>query len=247
MKYQILGTLVGNTGDSHKLSMVMNNSFSVRRGEFVRIMHKERIDEPEVAVLGRVTGIHRTNMLYNAGFGAGVTELELMPGANVTGENLMAQIELVGYRDPVSRQIKIPRRPLDPGVRVETVDFQFLSNFYEFNEQTSLHLGNLVGYERGENTVPVFLDINNNPIDTLFSGTNFLNPGSTDTSGIVISPTENSIEEILSDERMKKLKSATKIRMVSILNTGIDGTENVKIRMQDEVSASIYIQTAISF
>ena len=160
MKHQVLGKLVGNTGDSHRLVMVMDNSFSVRRGEFVRIMHKERIDEKVVAVLGRVTGIHRSNMLYNAGFGEGVTELELMPGANVTGENLHAQIELVGYRDPATKQIRIPRRPLDPGARVETVDFQFLSDFYEFNEHTSLHLGNLVGYEHGENTVPVFLDIN---------------------------------------------------------------------------------------
>lgn len=160
MKHQVLGKLVGNTGDSHKLTMVMENSFSVRRGEFVRIMHKERIDEQEVPVLGRVTGIHRSNMLYNAGFGDGLSELELMPGANVTGENLHAQVELVGYRDPLTKQIKIPRRPLDPGARVETVDFQFLSDFYEFNEHTSLHLGNLVGYERGENSVPVFLDVN---------------------------------------------------------------------------------------
>ena len=72
----------------------------------------------------------------------------------------MASIELIGYRDPITRQIKIPRRPLDPGATVETVDFQFLSDFYEFNEHTSLHIGNLVGYERGENTVPVFLDVN---------------------------------------------------------------------------------------
>ena len=160
MRHQVLGKLVGNTGDSHKLTMMMENSFSVRRGEFVRIMHKERIDDQEVPVLGRVTGIHRSNMLYNAGFGDGLSELELMPGANVTGENLHARVELVGYRDPVTKQIKIPRRPLDPGARVETVDFQFLSDFYEFNEHTSLHLGNLVGYERGENTVPVFLDVN---------------------------------------------------------------------------------------
>lgn len=160
MRHQVLGKLVGNTGDSHKLTMIMENSFSVRRGEFVRIMHRERIDEQEVPVLGRVTGIHRSNMLYNTGFGDGLSELELMPGANVTGENLHAQVELVGYRDPLTKQIKIPRRPLDPGARVETVDFQFLSDFYEFNEHTSLHLGNLVGYERGENTVPVFLDVN---------------------------------------------------------------------------------------
>ena len=46
------------------------------------------------------------------------------------------------------------------GTAVETVDFQFLSDFYEFNEHSSLHLGNLVGYDKGENTVPVFIDVN---------------------------------------------------------------------------------------
>jgi DNA helicase HerA-like ATPase len=160
MKHKVLGKLVGNTGDASQLTMVVQDSFSVRRGEFVRIMHQERYDEGIVPVLGRVTRIHRSNMLFNAGLGDGVTELELLPGASVTGENLFANLELVGYRDPTSRQIKIPRRPLDPGAAVETVDFQFLSDFYEFNEHTSLHLGNLVGYERGENTVPVFLDVN---------------------------------------------------------------------------------------
>ena len=160
MTYKVLGKLVGNTGDANQLSMVIQDSFSVRRGEFVRIMHQERQDEGQVAVLGRVTKINRSNMLYNAGFGDGVTELELLPGANVTGENMFAQVELVGYRDPVSRQIKIPRRPMNPGAAVETVDFQFLSDFYEFNEHTSLHLGNLIGYDKGENTVPVFIDVN---------------------------------------------------------------------------------------
>ncbi|RLA54493.1 MAG: nucleoside triphosphate hydrolase [Gammaproteobacteria bacterium] len=160
MKHKVLGKLVGNTGDSSKLTMVIQDSFSVRRGEFVRIMHKERQDEVAVPVLGRVMKIHRSNMLYNAGFGDGVTELELLPGANVTGEQLYANLELVGYRDPSTRQIKIPRRPLDPGASVETVDFQFLADFYEFNEHTSLHIGNLIGYEHGENTVPVFLDVN---------------------------------------------------------------------------------------
>ena len=161
MNHRALGKLVGNTGDSAKLTMAVAGSFAVRRGEFVRIMHQERQDEPMVPVLGRVTKMHRSNMLFNAGFGDGVTELELLPGATVTGEHLYAHLELIGYRDPATRQIKIPRRPLDPGATVETVDFQFLCDFYEFNEHTSLHIGNLVGYERGENTVPVFIDINN--------------------------------------------------------------------------------------
>ena len=99
-------------------------------------------------------------MLFNSGFGNSVSELELLPGAEVTGEHVYATIDLVGYKDATTNQIKIPRRPLDPGSKVETVDYQFLSDFYEFNEQNSLHIGNLVGYEHGENTVPVYLDVN---------------------------------------------------------------------------------------
>jgi DNA helicase HerA-like ATPase len=155
-----LGRLVGNTGDPNSLAMVLNSSFGGRRGEFVRIPHRERSDEPETDVLGRIVSIARSNELYSAGLGRAVTDLELLPAARVTGESLTARLELIGYRDPATGQIKIPRRPLDPGSRVQTVDYQFLSAFYEFDEQTSLHLGNLVGYERGDNIVPVFLDVN---------------------------------------------------------------------------------------
>lgn len=160
MKHQVLGTLVGNTGEPHNLQMVLNSSFSGRRGEFVRIRHQERKDEPVTSVLGRIVSIQRSNMLFNSGFGNSVSELELLPGAEVTGEHVYATVDLVGYKDPTTNQIKIPRRPLDPGAKVETVDYQFLSDFYEFNEQNSLHIGNLVGYENGDNTVPVYLDVN---------------------------------------------------------------------------------------
>ena len=159
MPQKVLGRLVGNTGDPSNLTMIMHSSFAGRRGEFVRVRHQEREGEPATDVLGRIVGINRSNVLYNAGMGSGVSELELLPGAHVTGENLQAKLELVGYKDPLTGQIKIPRRPLDPGANVETVDFQFLSSFYEFREETGLHLGNLVGYDRGENIVPVYLDV----------------------------------------------------------------------------------------
>jgi DNA helicase HerA-like ATPase len=160
MKQQVLGTLVGNTGDATKLTMVMASSFVGRRGEFVRISHQEREGEQPSDVLGRIVSINRVNALYDAGMGSGVTELELIPGARVTGESVIAKIELIGFNDPTTGQIRIPRRPLDPGAKVQTVDYHFLSAFYEFDEQTGLHIGNLVGYDRGENIVPVYLDIN---------------------------------------------------------------------------------------
>ena len=69
MAYKVLGKLVGNTGDASQLTMVVQDSFSVRRGEFVRIMHQERKYEGQVAVLGRVTKINGSNMRHNVGFG----------------------------------------------------------------------------------------------------------------------------------------------------------------------------------
>ena len=160
MKQQVLGKLIGNTGDPNNLSMVLNSPFAGRRGEFVRIRHQERKDELETDVLGRIISVSRSNLLYNSGMGDSVNDLELMPGAKISGDSLFARIELIGYKDPASGQIKIPRRPMDPGAKVMTVDYHFLSSFYEFSEDTSLHIGNLVGYERGDNIVPVYLDVN---------------------------------------------------------------------------------------
>ena len=160
MKHQVIGKLVGNTGDPRKIMMVMNSSIAGRRGEFVRIAHQELEDEATCDVLGRIVSITRANALFDSGMGNSVTDLELMPGARMTGETIIGKIELIGFNDPNTGQIRIPRRPLDPGAKVQTVDFHFLCRFYDFDEQTGLHIGNLVGYDRGENVVPVYLDVN---------------------------------------------------------------------------------------
>ncbi|RLD19775.1 MAG: hypothetical protein DRI71_11315 [Bacteroidetes bacterium] len=128
-----------------------------------------------------------------------------------------------------------------------TKDFDFEGSDLDQLKQTKIILHTTNGLPLTVGVELVFLDINNNPIDTLFSGTNFLSPGTTDGNGFVTSATENTVEELISVEQIEKLKSTVKIRMISILNTGIDGTKNVKIRMQDEVKANIYIQTALSF
>jgi DNA helicase HerA-like ATPase len=39
------------------------------------------------------------------------------------------------------------------------VNQSFLAEFYEYSPDSSIHLGNLVGYEHGENVVPVYIDI----------------------------------------------------------------------------------------
>ena len=97
MKQQVLGTLVGNTGDPTKVMMVIASSFSARRGEFVRISHQERDDEQTCDVLGRIASISRVNALYDAGMGSSLTELELMPGARVTGESRTRKVVVWKY------------------------------------------------------------------------------------------------------------------------------------------------------
>ncbi|SKB73090.1 hypothetical protein SAMN02745120_0088 [Acetoanaerobium noterae] len=154
-----IGKLIGNTGDPSNIKIALENSFSAKRGEFVKIKHTETEEEGEIYVLGRIVAVSRSNILYNSNMGDGLTELEILPGASITGETLYGTIQLVGYRDSLGR-IKIPRRPLNPGEKVFGVDYEFLAKFYKFDENTSINIGNLIGYEKGENIVPVYLDVN---------------------------------------------------------------------------------------
>jgi hypothetical protein len=80
--------------------VVLTSSFAGGRGEFLRIRLREREDESETDVLGRIDGIARSNELSGAGLGRSVSDLECLPSARVTGESLTARLELVGYRYP---------------------------------------------------------------------------------------------------------------------------------------------------
>ena len=155
-----IGKLVGNTGQADKLTVALRTSFSARRGEFVRIAHQEREADPRLDVLGRIVSLSRSNILFSPALGEGISEVEVLPQSRVSGETVYGTIELVGFKDPYSNEIRIPRRPLNPGTKVYGVDYTFLTSFYEFSEDTSIHLGNLVGYEKGDNVVPVYLDAN---------------------------------------------------------------------------------------
>ncbi len=155
-----IGKLVGNTGQPDKLTVALRTSFSARRGEFVRIAHQDRENDPRMDVLGRIVSLSRSNILFSPAMGEGISEVEILPQSRVSGETVYGTIELVGYKDPFTGEIRIPRRPLTPGTKVYSVDYAFLTSFYEFSEETSIHLGNLVGYEKGDNIVPVYLDAN---------------------------------------------------------------------------------------
>jgi DNA helicase HerA-like ATPase len=155
-----LGKLVGNTGDPNNLIVALRDSFSARRGEFVRIAHQERKGDTSADVLGRIVSLSRSHIMFNQSLGEGISEVEVLPTAKMSGETVYGRIELIGYKDQSTGEIRIPRRPLNPGAKVYGVDYDFLTRFYEFSEDTSVHLGYLVGYEKGHNLVPVYLDVN---------------------------------------------------------------------------------------
>lgn len=155
-----IGKLIGNTGQPNKLTVALRTSFSARRGEFVRIAHQERENDPRMDVLGRIVSLSRSNILFSPAMGEGISEVEILPQTRLSGETVYGTIELVGFKDALTGEIRIPRRPLTPGTKVYSVDYAFLTSFYEFSEETSIHLGNLVGYEKGDNIVPVYLDAN---------------------------------------------------------------------------------------
>lgn len=155
-----LGKLIGNTGQPDKLTVALRDSYSARRGEFVRIAHQERRNEGQTDVLGRIVALSRSNIMYTEAMGEGISEVELLPTTRLSGETIYGRIELVGYKDPNTGEVRIPRRPLDPGAKVYGVDYAFLTRFYDFSEDTSIHLGNLVGYEKGNTIVPIYLDAN---------------------------------------------------------------------------------------
>jgi uncharacterized protein len=154
-----LGKLIGNTGNPASLSLALRGSFAARRGEFVRIPHTERQGDTETDCLGRIVSITRNNVLFSSELGEGVEDLNVLPGSRVSGETLYATVELIGFKD-LTGEIRLPRRPLDPGAKVFGVDYQFLRQFYQFSEDTSIHIGNLVGYEGGADAVPIYIDVN---------------------------------------------------------------------------------------
>ena len=155
-----MGKLIGNTGNPVNLTVALKGSFSARRGEFVRIPHREREKDSQTDCLGRIVSLSRTNVLYSQSLGEGVEEVNVLPGSLVSGETLYASVEMIGFKDPATNEIRMPRRPLDPGSPVYGVSYDFLRRFYEFSEETSIHIGNLVGYETGEEAVPIYLDVN---------------------------------------------------------------------------------------
>lgn len=115
-----LGTLIGETGGL-QVNIALRDSFSACRGGFVRVHHQEEREGEQAWVLGRIVGISRQNLLFSPGMGEGVSEVRLLASRH-TGESNYALMELIGYRDPVTGEIKIPRRPLEPGARVFPVD-----------------------------------------------------------------------------------------------------------------------------
>jgi len=155
---QALGTLVGNTGQL-TVTAALEDSYSLKRGGFIRIPHKENAQDDQRWVLGRAVSVRRQSMFFDESLGGDVADIQLL-SEDEFGEDVSASIELIGYVDRETSEIKTPRRPIDPGSKIYPVDAEFLQLFYEYTPQNSIQLGHLVGYEEGEDAVPIYVDVN---------------------------------------------------------------------------------------
>ena len=93
----------------------------------------------------------------------------------------------------------------------------------------------------------IFYDDFDNELITLFSDTDLLKPGIIDTNGFVIEEAEQTIEHTLNVDEIALIEMATKAVLKTALNTGETGSEVVKIRMDDRIQVSMFIQTSINF
>lgn len=150
-----LGTIIGNTGQLTVMA-ALKDSFSIKRGGFVRIPHQEDRDGSEQWVLARVVGVSRENMLFDQDLGSDVADIQLLADTDFA-EDVFAELELIGYVE--GGEITSPRRPLDPGAKLYPVTSSFLQQFYEYTPESSVRLGDLVGYEEGDDRVPIYIDI----------------------------------------------------------------------------------------
>ena len=124
-------------------------------------------------------------------------------------------------------------------------EFDFDGEDFDFVENGKIVLKTTSGLPITVNLELTFVDIDGNTLFKMFEGTNILNAGEIDASGVVVTPTETTIEEILEKEDLEALKNCTNIIMSSTLFTGQTGTEDVKIRMEDEVQVSLFIQAQL--
>lgn len=152
-----LGTLIGNTGQLTVMA-ALKDSYSTKRGGFVRVPHQEERDGSERWVLARVVNVSRENILFDEDLGSDVADIQMLTETDFA-EDVFASLELIGYITETG-EVKTPRRPLNPGAKIYPVTSNFLQQFYEYTPETSVRLGDLVGYEEGEDRVPIYIDIN---------------------------------------------------------------------------------------
>ena len=155
---QLHGKLVGNTGEPNKLTIALRSSFSARRGEFVRVAHQERESESHSTCWAASWALG-SNILFSPALGEGISEVELLPQSRLSGETSTRRSSwsATRIRSPARSGSSTSADPGDEGLRGR---LRVPHELLRVLRGHSIHLGNLVGYEKGENIVPVFLDAN---------------------------------------------------------------------------------------
>jgi len=154
-----VGIVVGNTG-GREINCVLAGPYLVKKGEFLRIPHKESDDTNPSWIICRVYKIARSSPLFNDALVASSSlERATFFPESVT-DDIYAKLEIMGYVSPVTGGLTQTRVPMKPGARVYKVTRETIEGVMAFSPGTSIELGRLVGYEYGRHAIPVFLDIN---------------------------------------------------------------------------------------
>jgi len=156
---EVIGQVFGDTS-SRFINCRINGPYKVKRGEFVKIIHKENIDDKPSWLICRVYKIGRYNPLFTEDL---ITSEELPSDYLVPeskSEEITAKLEILGLLKIPSGNLVYSRVPIKPGAIVYKIDRETMSVIFSSDVSSSLLLGRLIGYETADTSIPVYVSIN---------------------------------------------------------------------------------------
>ncbi|MBD3214447.1 MAG: DUF87 domain-containing protein [Candidatus Lokiarchaeota archaeon] len=155
---KLIGVVIGSSSGRNVYG-ALKSPYETSRGSFVRIEHQEKDKYNFVSVIAKVSEIERKSDLFTNDFPSEYLNRVISTIPQNYHEKTIVNLEVIGYADEKSHQIKIPRRPIKPGAKIYLIEQSDLKYFFKQNLKNSITIGRLVGYEKSKNSIPVNLSI----------------------------------------------------------------------------------------
>lgn len=156
---RLIGVIIGKSS-GRGLIGALKSPYETARGSFVRIEHQEKHEFDFVSVIAKVSSLKRESKLFTDEFPSEYLDRVISTIPQNFHERTIATMEIIGYFDQDTQQIKVPRRPIKPGAKIYLIEEKDLKNFFRQDETNTINIGRLIGYEKYENRIPVNLSIN---------------------------------------------------------------------------------------